>query len=213
MNQVGIRRASATRRTSCGITRLRSSATRTGERCSSPSRRQVSCGSSASTVAVPTRIASCVARSRCVRSRAAGPVIQRLSPEAVAIRPSSEVASFSVTSGRPVRTRWKNPALISAASSRAQPAFDGDPGLPQSRETAAGNPRVRVLDRSDDPAHPGRDQRLGARRRLPPVGARFERDIGRRAPVPRRRRARGPPSRHAAVRRAASNPARRPCRS
>ena len=154
-----------------GSRRLRSSTTRTGERCSSPLRRQVSCGSSASTVAVPTRIASCVARSRCVRSRAAGPVIQRLSPEAVAIRPSSEVASFSVTSGRPVRTRWKNPALISAASSRAQPALDRDPGLAQPREAAAGNPRVRVLDRSDDPAHPGGDQRLGAGRRPSPVSS------------------------------------------
>ena len=36
-------------------------------------------------------------RSRWTCSRAAGPVIQRLSPEAVAIRPSSEVASLSVT--------------------------------------------------------------------------------------------------------------------
>ena len=38
----------------------------------------------------------------------------------------------------------------------AQPAFDGDPGLAQPRETAAGDPRVRVLDRGDDARAPRR---------------------------------------------------------
>src|SRR6185437_6736682 len=57
------------------------------------------------------------------------PVFQRLSPDGIAILPSSVVACFSVTRGRPVATRRKNPALISAASrapgpiSTAMPAF------------------------------------------------------------------------------------------
>ena len=45
----------------------RSSTTRTGERASMPGSRQVSSGSSASTVPMPTRMASHCARSRCTR--------------------------------------------------------------------------------------------------------------------------------------------------
>ena len=79
--------------------------TRTGDRCSRPGRRQVSCGSSASAVPAPISTASCVARSQCPRRRAASSVIQRLSPEASAMRPSRLVASFNVTIGRPCRSR------------------------------------------------------------------------------------------------------------
>ncbi len=45
-----------------------------------------------------------------------GPVIQRLSPVAVAMRPSSVVASFSVRCGRPQVTRFRKPALRRVAS-------------------------------------------------------------------------------------------------
>ena len=133
-------------------------------------------------VPVPTRIASCVARSRWPRSRAGPPVIQRLSPVAVAIRPSRLVASFSVTSGRPSRSRCKNPALISAASAWHSPVSTVEPGGPQPRYPAAGNPRVGILDRDHHPAHPGGDQRIGARRRLAPMTAGFEGDVGDGAP-------------------------------
>ena len=47
------------------------------------------------------------AASACTLRRAAGPVIQRLSPEAVAMRPSRVLASFSVTKGRPWVTRFR----------------------------------------------------------------------------------------------------------
>src|SRR3546814_15542181 len=51
---------------------------------------------------------------------AAGPVIQRLTPDAVAILPSREVASLSVTYGRPAVIRDRKPAV--AAAARAAPA-------------------------------------------------------------------------------------------
>ena len=66
-----------------------SSTTRTGERCSSPGRRQVRSGSSASTVPMPIRIASCCARSRWPKRRAALDVIHLLSPVATRDEPSA----------------------------------------------------------------------------------------------------------------------------
>ena len=64
---------------------------RTGWR-SMPSSRTVSDGSSARAVPPPTRTASWLARSAWTWRRAIGPVIQRLSPVAVAIRPSASSA-------------------------------------------------------------------------------------------------------------------------
>ena len=78
-----------------GVRRRESHITRRGFR--PPSIRQVSCGSSASTVPMPTMMAACLRRSACTRSRAAGPVIQRDAPVFVAIFPSSVMAYFSVT--------------------------------------------------------------------------------------------------------------------
>ena len=63
-----------------GRRRRPSTTTRSGARSSRPGRRQVSCGSSSDAVPMPTITASWVARSRCPRARACGPVIQRLSP-------------------------------------------------------------------------------------------------------------------------------------
>ena len=48
-------------------------------------------------------------RSSCTRRRAAAPVIQRESPLAAAIRPSSVAASFNMTSGRPRGTCVRSP--------------------------------------------------------------------------------------------------------
>ncbi len=95
----------------CGGSRnALSSTTRTGELCSIPGRRQVSCGSSASTVPMPVSTASFIARIWCTRVRAASPVIAAgLRPGSPAL-PSADTASFSVTCGRPSRTRRKCPA-------------------------------------------------------------------------------------------------------
>ncbi len=60
----------------------------------------------------------------------------------------------------------------------AEPDFGRDPGGAQPLDPAAADARIRVFDRGDDPPDPGFDQRLGARRRLAPVAARFEADIG-----------------------------------
>src|SRR6266849_882082 len=73
------------------------------------------------TVLLPTITASWLARRTWARSRASGPVIHWLSPAWVAIRPSSVVANFRVTSGRPSRMRKRKPALTSDASSAHRP--------------------------------------------------------------------------------------------
>ncbi len=65
--------------------------------------RAVRSGSSANTVPMPTAIASDSARQRWTRARLSSPEIQGESPGAVLVRPSSDIASFSVTSGSPVR--------------------------------------------------------------------------------------------------------------
>ena len=59
----------------------------------------VSCGSSISTVPIPTNIASCSRRSLWARRRAPEPLIHFDSPVAVAMRPSSDWANFTVTKG------------------------------------------------------------------------------------------------------------------
>ena len=75
---------------------------RRGERSSSPGRRTSSRGDRR-----PHRCRGrpgscrCGARSRWAWARASSPVIHLLSPEASAIRPSIDMASFSVTKGRP----------------------------------------------------------------------------------------------------------------
>ena len=63
----GVWRAECTSRLPAGSRSARSSTTRTGDRASMPGSRQVKSGSSASTVPIPTRIASLCARSRCTR--------------------------------------------------------------------------------------------------------------------------------------------------
>ena len=79
----------------------------------------------------PTSTASDWARIRCTSARARGPVIQRLSPVPVAIRPSSEAASFSVSIGRPVVSRLRKPRLSATASVGEAADLDRDPGRAQ----------------------------------------------------------------------------------
>jgi hypothetical protein len=90
---------------------------RCGLRVSRPGRRTSNAGRSAATVPAPTTMASHRARSRWVCARAASPVIQRLLPSAIAIQPSSDVASFSVTCGRAFSIRHRKPAKPKRASS------------------------------------------------------------------------------------------------
>jgi hypothetical protein len=67
----------------------------------------VSCGSSASAVPIPTATASTSERQRCTSARLSGPEIHFESPAAVAVKPSSVTADFSVTSGRAVRACFR----------------------------------------------------------------------------------------------------------
>ena len=70
--------------------------------------------------------------------RAASPVIQRLSPAVVAIRPSSEVASFSATNGRPFGdARQEAGVEVSRLRRRARPS------PPRCRPRAASRSRGR----------------------------------------------------------------------
>src|SRR5438132_49346 len=60
-------------------------------------------------------------RWRCDHSRASGPDTQRESPDAAAIRPSSEAANLATTKGRPVSRCLKNASLIRLASASPSP--------------------------------------------------------------------------------------------
>ena len=87
-----------------GVRAALSRTTRTGERPRSPGRRQVRRGLSATSVPMPTTMASCSARRRWARAREAGPVMAICpAPGAIPARPmppSAETASFSATNGR-----------------------------------------------------------------------------------------------------------------
>ena len=159
--------------------------------------RTVSCGSSASTVPLPTTIASTIARSACTSARATVPVIHCELRSAAATRPSSVAAYFHVTNGRAVRTACsQGRSAPAAASSAAEPGDDLDAGLFEDG-LPAGSFGVGVGDRVDDPRDAGVDQRLGARAGAAGVRARFEGDHHRRAARRVTGRGRGPRSRRA----------------
>ncbi|GIW73771.1 MAG: hypothetical protein KatS3mg103_0293 [Phycisphaerales bacterium] len=119
-------------------------------------------------------IASTRPRSRCTRRRDAGPEIHRLSPERVAIRPSSVWAHLAITHGRPLRTRWQNGAETATASALASASADRHPRRTQ-RLRAASGLRVRIVHRVDHLADLRLEQRLDARRLPAVVGARLQR--------------------------------------
>ena len=88
-------------------------------------------------------IASWVARSQWPRARAASPVSHWLWPLRVAMRPSSEVASLSVTSGRP-RPLLEEEAGVQRLGLGAQQAeLDLDARLAQLGDALAVDPLVR----------------------------------------------------------------------
>ena len=137
--------------------------------------RTVRWGSSTATVLVPTSIVSHSARSRWVSSRAARLETQRLVPSAAALRPSSVVANFQVTNGRPcstakVQTRFSSSRLVGE-----KPCLDLHAGGAQ-RLGAADRHRVGVALGDDHSTYAGVDQRLGARAGTAGVVARLEGD-------------------------------------
>ena len=91
--------------------------------------RAESSGSSANAVPAPTITASLRDLAWWTHSRDAGPVIHRDSPAAVAIRPSSVVASFSVTKGRPFTHSEINPRCCFRHSSSSTPTSTSIPAL------------------------------------------------------------------------------------
>ena len=60
----------------------------------------------------------------------------------------------------------------------ASPLFHFNTRLPQPRQTSPVDAQVRIAQGDDTAGDPGPDQRIRTRRRLPMMGARFERDIG-----------------------------------
>ena len=179
--QSGVCRAECTSLLAPGIRSARSSTTRTGERASMPGSRQVSSGSSASTVPIPTRIASLWARSRCTRVFAASPVMATGLWPAAAILSSAETASFRITCGRLSRMRRKCPAWSCAASAAQSPTSTA---IPAARSFGVPLPchfRIGILDRRHHARNAGGDDGIDAGRRLAEMRARLQRHIERGA--------------------------------
>ena len=112
-----------------------------------PGRRQVSSGSSASTVPMPTRMASHCARSRCTRVCAASPVIATGLWPAAPILSSAETASFRITCGTLVADAAEMPGVIVRGFRGAETDIDGDAGGAQLGVALPGHFRIGILDR------------------------------------------------------------------
>ncbi len=125
-----------------------------------PASRAVSDGSSASTVPVPTMIASASARRRCTSARAASPVIHWLVPSAAAHPPVEARAHFKVTYGRPRRRRVSQSRELARPRPRAPRSSTSTPAARRTRRRRrrAGWGRRR---RARPGRRPAVDQRLG----------------------------------------------------
>ena len=174
--------------------------------------RAVRAGSSASTVPVPTTIASASARRRCTSARAAGPVIHWLVPSDAAARPSRLCAHLTVTCGRPRRCTASQDASSAVASSASTPDSTSTPAArrrsPPPDDSVAG-----IGDGVDDARDAGGDERLRSTDRCGPCGctARASRPPSRRARRPARASTARRP-RRAACRRRGASPRRGPRR-
>ena len=104
------------------------------------SSRTVRAQSSASTVPIPVTIAQLSARRRCTSARAGGPVIQRLSPLAIAVRPSRDMASLMRKRPRPRRWRCKKPLSWTSTAPAKRPTATS---MPASRRRAKPPPATR----------------------------------------------------------------------
>ena len=158
---------------------------------------------------VPTSIVSHSARSRWVSTRAAREETQRLVPSAAALRPSSVVANFQVTNGRPWSIANVHSRLTPARLVLEQAALDLDAGGAQGGRSPGGH-RVGVALGEDHAAYAGLDQRPRARAGAAGVVARLEGDDGGRAASGRRPPGAARRPRRAASRRRGASP-RRPC--
>ena len=87
-----------------------------------PSTREVSCGSSASAVPIPTATASTCERQRWARRRLPSLEIHWESPVRVATFPSSVMADLNRTQGRPVRACLRKAWLTSRAAPARAPS-------------------------------------------------------------------------------------------
>ena len=100
---------------------------------------------------MPTRIASDAARISWASARDGSPEIHRESPERVAIRPSSVIAHFAVTHGRPT-VRCLTYASFSVRASRsATPTRVAIPASRQPAQAPAAHLPVGIEHRRDDP--------------------------------------------------------------
>ncbi len=97
---------------------------------------------------MPTAIASDSARQRWTSSRLSGPEIQGESPSAVVVSPSSDIAIFKVTSGRPVRACLRNGWLSSRAALASSPTAIST-STPPSRSIPGPRPDAFSLGSSD----------------------------------------------------------------
>ena len=180
-----------------------------------PSRRAAAGASSGSVVGVADGEQRVVDRRRCwcrpascrtapaaggCRRRAAREETQRLVPSAAALRPSSVVANFQVTNGRPWSIAKVHSRLTRAGLVLEQPALDLDAGRAQGGRSPGGD-GVRVALGEDHAAYAGLDQRPGARAGAAGVVAGLEGDHGGRAAGGRRRPGAARRPRRAACRR------------
>ena len=105
------------------------------------------------------------------------PVSHWDSPPAVAIFPSREQAALAMTQGRPVSTQWNQASFRRRASAASSPFSTGTPRDWQIFRAAAGHLGVGVRGGDDHPAHPGRQDRLGAGRGAALVVAGLQGDV------------------------------------
>ena len=164
---------------------------------------------------MPTAIASDSARQRWTRARLCSPEIQGESPGAVEVRPSSDIASFRVTSGRPVRACLRKGWLSSRAAAASAPAakLDLHPAVAEDPGPAPGRLLARDPQRRSPPGQ--------SRPRAPPPHRAAAAPGAHRAPASRTSSPRpdpppardsppAPPAPHAARRARRETPRQRP---
>ena len=96
--------------------------------------------------------------------------------------PSTDIASFSVTSGRPVRACLRKGWFRQAGRGRlgAGGELDLDPAVAEDSRAPSGRLLSRVVGADHDPRDPGLEDRLRARRLAAVMGAGLERHVHRR---------------------------------
>ena len=126
-------------------------------------------------------MASLWARIRWTRSRTASPVIATGRRPAAPALPSAEIASLSITFGRPSRMRRIWPAWSRRASSAPRPTSTAIPAARSRAWPCAGHFGIGIFERRDDARDPRGDDSVGAGRRLAVMRARLQRNVERRA--------------------------------